>query len=68
MKGKGLRKNSKGKLYTDEKEYLKAFEKFWYEESKRISIQEKKKRRGRPPKISQKGLHVTQGEYLITFD
>jgi len=63
-----IRQNSKGIVYTDEAEYLKAFEKSWGDETKRISLQEQKRRRGRPAKNKQKGLSITQGEYLITFD
>ena len=62
-----LRENSKGKLFTDEEEYIKAFEKSWKEEDKRISIQEKKKKRGRPKKIIPQGITFTKGEYIIDF-
>ena len=62
-----LRKNSKGILYTDESEYLKANEKSWSEEGKRIAENIKKKR-GRPKKNTQQGITFTKGEYLITFD
>jgi len=44
-----LRTNSKGIVYTDESEYIKAFEKSWQEETKRITENVRKKR-GRPKK------------------
>lgn len=62
-----IRSNSKGILYTDESEYMKAFEKSWQEEGKRITENVRKKR-GRPRKNIQKGIKFTHGEYLITFD
>tara|TARA_R100000231_G_scaffold35503_1_gene31413 strand:+ start:388 stop:594 length:207 start_codon:yes stop_codon:yes gene_type:complete len=62
-----IRENTKGIVYTDENEYLKAFEKSWSDETKRISENVKKKR-GRPKKNIQKGITFTHGEYLITFD
>jgi len=62
-----LRANSKGILYIDESEYLKAHEKSWSEETKRIAENVRKKR-GRPKKNIQRGITFTQGEYLITFD
>jgi len=62
-----IRTNSKGKVFQDEAEYIKAFQKSWEEEEKRISIQEKKKRRGRPKKIIPQGITFTKGEYIIDF-
>ena len=61
-----IRSNSKGILYTDESEYLKAFQKSWSEETKRISENVKKKR-GRPKKNIQKGIKFTHGEYILDF-
>ena len=62
-----IRENSKGKLFTDEEEYIKAFEKSWKEENERISIHEKKRKRGRPKKIIPQGITFTKGEYIIDF-
>jgi len=62
-----LRTNSKGILYIDESEYIKAHEKSWSDEGKRITENVRKKR-GRPKKNTQQGITFTQGEYLITFD
>lgn len=61
-----LRSNSKGILYTDESEYLKAHEKSWREETKRVTENIKKKR-GRPKKNIQKGITFTHGEYILDF-
>ena len=61
-----LRKNSKGILYTDESEYLKANEKSWSEEGKRIAENIRKKR-GRPKKNVPKGIIFTHGEYILDF-
>ena len=62
-----IRSNTKGILHTDETEYIKAFEKSWSDESKRITEHVKRKR-GRPKKNIQKGMTIKKGEYLITFD
>jgi len=62
-----IRENSKGTLFTDEEEYIKAFQKSWQEEEERISIQQKKRKRGRPKKIIPQGITFTKGEYLIDF-
>ncbi len=62
-----IRTNSKGILYTDESEYIKAHEKSWQDETKRITENVRKKR-GRPKKNTQQGITFTKGEYLITFD
>jgi len=61
-----LRSNSKGILYTDESEYLKAHEKSWREETKRVTENIKKKR-GRPKKNTQMGITFTHGEYILDF-
>ena len=62
-----IRENSKGKLYTNEAEYIKLFQKSWKEEEERISIQEKKRKRGRPKKNVKQGITFTKGEYIIDF-
>ena len=62
-----ITKRTKGILHTDETEYLKAFEKSWSDESKRITENVKRKR-GRPRKNIQQGITFTHGEFLITFD
>lgn len=61
-----IRGNTKGIVYTDETEYIKAFEKSWEEETKRI-CQNVKKKRGRPKKNTQQGITFTQGEYILDF-
>jgi hypothetical protein len=61
-----LRTNSKGILYTDESEYLKANEKSWQDETKRITENTRKKR-GRPKKNVPKGIIFTHGEYILDF-
>ena len=62
-----IRKNSKGILYTDETEYIKAFEKSWEVETKRITEHVKRKR-GRPRKNVKQSITIKKGDYLITFD
>lgn len=61
-----LRTNSKGILYTDESEYIKAHEKSWQDETKRITENTRKKR-GRPKKNVPKGITFTHGEYILDF-
>ena len=63
----GIRTNSKGKLFTEETEYIKAFDKSWSDEGKRITENVRKKR-GRPKKQLPTGVTFTRGEYLITFE
>ena len=60
-----LRTNSKGILYIDESEYIKAHEKSWSDEGKRIA--ENVRKRGRPKKNIQKGITFTHGEYILDF-
>jgi len=62
-----IRKNSKGILHTDETEYIKAFEKSWEVETKRITEHVKRKR-GRPRKNVKQSITIKKGDYLITFD
>tara|TARA_R110002126_G_scaffold217201_1_gene363115 strand:+ start:57 stop:254 length:198 start_codon:yes stop_codon:yes gene_type:complete len=62
-----IRENSKGTLFTDEEEYIKSFQKSWQEEEERISIKQKKRKRGRPKKIIPQGITFTKGEYIIDF-
>jgi hypothetical protein len=62
-----IRENSKGKLYTNEAEYIKLFQNSLKEENERIRIQEKKRKRGRPKKIIPQGITFTKGEYIIDF-
>ena len=55
------------KVYTDENEYIKAFETFWYNETKRITDESRQKRKGRKPK----GFHSLKVEHktiILTFD
>ena len=61
-----IRENSKGKLFHDESEYIKAHEKSWSDEGKRITENVRKKR-GRPKKNTQMGITFTQGEYILDF-
>ncbi len=61
-----IRENTKGIVYTDETEYIKAFEKSWEEETKRIGENVKKKR-GRPRKNTQQSITFTKGEYILDF-
>jgi hypothetical protein len=55
------------KVHTDETEYIKWFQKFWSDETKRISVQEKKRRPGRKPKGSG-SLRIQNKEIILTFD
>ena len=55
------------KVWTDETEYLKWFNKFWSDETKRISKNEQQKRRGRKPKGSG-SLKVEHKTIILNFD
>lgn len=65
-KGAGMRRNTNGKLYTDENEYIQAFE----AREKLRNETSKRKARGRPKKIPDYPQYLvrTYGEYIITFD
>ena len=58
---------NKCKVWTDETEYLEWFNKFWINETKRITKNEQLKRRGRKPK----GFHSLKVEHktiVLNFD
>jgi|DEB0MinimDraft_10_1074344.scaffolds.fasta_scaffold03677_5 hypothetical protein len=55
------------KVWTDETEYIKWFQQFWSNETKRITEQEKKRKRGRKPKGS-RSLRIQNKEIILTFD
>jgi len=55
------------KVWKDEKEYLKWFNKYWADEQKRITKNVNEKRRGRKPK----GFHSLKVEHktiILNFD
>ena len=58
---------NKCKVWTDETEYLKWFNEFWCNETKRITKQVTERRRGRKPKGS-RSLKVKQETIVLTFD
>ena len=55
------------KVWTDETEYLKWFNEFWSNEKKRITKNEKVKRRGRKPK-GYHSLKVENKTIILNFD
>jgi hypothetical protein len=64
---RGIRNNTKGKLYTDEKEYLKALQKSDLEDYKK-SNETYIRKRGRPKKLPDKPIHKQFGEFILFFD
>ena len=55
------------KVWESETEYLKWFNKFWSDETKRITKNEQQKRRGRKPKGSC-SLKVEHKTIILNFD
>jgi hypothetical protein len=63
----GIRKNTKGKLYTDENEYVKALQKSDIQDDKK-SNENYKRKRGRPKKLPDKPIHKKFGEFILYFE
>lgn len=55
------------KVWTDETEYLKWFNQYWANETKRINKQEQKRKAGRKPK-GYHSLKVEKKTIILNFD
>ena len=64
---KHYRNRNNYKVWEDETEYIKWFNKFWSDETKRIVNNVKEKRRGRKPK-GWRSLKVEHKEIILSFD
>jgi hypothetical protein len=64
----GIRKNTSGKLWTCETDYLTNLEKDMMEQDKLLKKRYVAKRRGRPKKVITPYLVKKQSEFILDFD
>ena len=63
----GVRKNTQGKLFTNEEEYIENMKKLYDVEDAKANIAYAKKR-GRPKKLKDKPIQKNYGEYILYFN
>ena len=65
--GIGIRSNTQGKLYKNEKEYLKNMIELDLQADK-VNSEKYAKKRGRPKKLKDKPIQCKIGEFILNFD